>query len=166
MNMRLSHLSEKYLDVYGPTVEPMAMPTICVPMSTQSMGVPLVMRVMMLVIMLTRTARAEVPAARYMGSWVMLVRKGTSRKPPPTPRKAATAEMATPPAMGSSGLKLNSTPQKVKSTLPMLMPRILTPVGAGPPPVFWALTASSKALAACFCFCLLAWPEGEVSQNR
>ena len=55
------------------------------------------MKVVMEVTMPTSTAKAEVPAARYMGSWLMPVRMGTSRKPPPTPRKEA-AEATRKPA--------------------------------------------------------------------
>ena len=50
-------------------MEPMAIPTISVPMRAQSMGVPLVMRVTMLVIMLTRTARAEARKAASRTEW-------------------------------------------------------------------------------------------------
>ncbi len=80
-------MSGMYLDVLGPTMEPTTTPTSSRPIRVQSMGVPPPMNEEMEVIMLTSTARAEVPAARYMGSPATLVRNGTRMKPPPTPER-------------------------------------------------------------------------------
>ena len=146
----------------------MKMPTSSVPIMVQSSGVPLLTRVAMEVTMEMSTASAEVPAARYMGSCEMLVRKGTSRKPPPTPRNAAMAEMTMPPTMGRMGLNENSTPEKVNTHLVRLVEMTCTPMAFSSTcsPLLIFFTASSKALAASLAFFLEAWPAGEVSQNR
>ena len=100
-----------YLDVYGPKIEPMKMPTSSTPMKRKSMGVPLMnMKVKIEVIMLTNTAMAEVPATMYIGNPATDVRNGTYRNPPPTPMNAEIAAMTNPPRIGQMGENENSTP--------------------------------------------------------
>jgi hypothetical protein len=68
------------------------------------------MKVKIDVIMLTSTARADVPATTYIGNPAMDVRNGTYRNPPPTPMNAEIAAMTNPPRIGQMGEKENSTP--------------------------------------------------------
>src|SRR3974390_954995 len=104
-------MSGMYLEVIGPTIEPIKMPTSSIPMNSRSMGVPLTnMYVNIEVIMLTNTANADVPATTYIGRPATDVRKGTYRKPPPTPMNAEIAAMTNPPIRGQTGLNENSTP--------------------------------------------------------
>ncbi len=48
------------------------------------------------VIMLIKTAKAEVPATMYMGRPAIEVKNGTYRNPPPTPMNAEMAAMTKP----------------------------------------------------------------------
>jgi hypothetical protein len=47
-----------------------------------------------------------------MGNPTTLVRNGTYRNPPPTPRNEATQEMTNPPIKAHIGLKVNVWPKK------------------------------------------------------
>ncbi len=159
-------MSGMYLEVRGPSTEPTKIPTSSAPIRGQKMGVlETNMKVKMEVIMLMSTARAEVPATRYMGRPATLVRKGTSRKPPPTPRKEAIPAMKKPPMRGMIGLKENSTPKKVNTHLLGAKEITFTPM-AEVSTLEPLLMEASNALAASLAFFLDSCPLGVVSQNR
>ncbi len=95
--------------------------------------------------MLINTARADVPAATNMGRPTTLVRNGTYRKPPPTPKKDEMALMKKPPTKAQIGLKVKVCPKKEISACPRLNWVVLAPDWVMSP---FSLMVASNALAA------------------
>ena len=94
---------------------PMKMPNISTPTRDQLMNVPFITTYeKILMVILSITASADVPATRNMGSPTTLVMNGTYRNPPPIPRNDEIAAIKNPPTNGRMGLKLNSVPKNVK----------------------------------------------------
>lgn len=58
--------------------------------------------------------KAEVPATIYIGNPSMLVMKGTSKNPPPTPKEADRMATNSPAINTTMALYVNSSPEKVK----------------------------------------------------